>query len=114
MRTAAFVDFLQTFKSSSTEAADQLEALNINGDGDSDEYDMVDDGDDPRTEARRNRHGKMKYMQILQDVADRVKSEIVIDLNDLEAVGRSVRQARTMLISKSTKRPIQTTSTSLS
>jgi DNA replication licensing factor MCM7 len=37
---AAFVDFLQSFKSSSTEAAEQLEGLNLNGDGDS-EYGPV-------------------------------------------------------------------------
>ena len=84
---AAFVDFLQHFKASSTEAAEQLEGLNIS-DGDSDEYDMVDDADDPAPGAaqRRNRHSKVKYMQMLQDVADRVSSEITIDLNDLEAV----------------------------
>ncbi|KAF2707140.1 DNA replication licensing factor CDC47 [Pleomassaria siparia CBS 279.74] len=81
----ALVDFLQSFKSSSTEAAEQLESLNINGDGDSDEYDMVDDTDDPAADTRRTRNSKVKYMQMLQDVADRVKTEILIDLNDLEA-----------------------------
>ncbi|KAH7132454.1 MCM2/3/5 family-domain-containing protein [Dendryphion nanum] len=83
---AAFVDFLQNFKSSSTEAAEQLEGLNLNGDGDSDEYDMVDDADDPSPNGpqRRNRHGKAKYMRMLQDVSDRTRTEIVIDLNDIE------------------------------
>lgn len=84
------MDFLQNFKSSSTEAAEQLEGLNINADGDSDEYDMVDDAGDPAPNGsqRRNRHGKAKYMQILQDVSDRTRTEIVIDLNDLEEVRR--------------------------
>jgi hypothetical protein len=82
---AAFVDFLENFKSSSTEAAEQLEGLNINGDDD--EYDMVDDSDDPvpNGNQRRNRH-KAKYMQMLQDVADRMRTEVLIDLNDLETV----------------------------
>ena len=82
------MDFLQNFKSSSTEAAEQLEGLNLNGDGDSDEYDMMDDSDDPVPNGtqRRSRHGKAKYMQMLQDVADRIRTEITIDLNDLEAV----------------------------
>lgn len=49
---------------------------------------MVDDSDDPAPDgaARRNRHNKVKYMQILQDVADRTRTEILIDLNDLDAV----------------------------
>jgi DNA replication licensing factor MCM7 len=66
--------------------------LNLNGDGDSDEYDMVDDADDPATDANRTRHGKAKYMQMLQDVADRASTEILIDLNDLEAVSRNATE----------------------
>lgn len=85
---AAFVDFLKHFKSSSSEAAEQLEGLSLNGNGDSDEYDMVNDADDPAPDAtqRRNRHSKLKYMEVLQDVADRIQTEILIDLNDLDAV----------------------------
>ena len=66
--------------------------MNLNGDGDSDEYDMVDDADDPAENANRTRHGKAKYMQMLQDVADRAATGIVIDLNDLEAVSRNVTE----------------------
>jgi DNA replication licensing factor MCM7 len=84
------VDFLKSFKSSSTEAAEQLEGLDLNGDGDSDEYDMLDDVDNGAQ--RRNRHNKLKYMQVLQDVADRIQSEIFIDLNDLETVSSAVRK----------------------
>lgn len=81
----AIVDFLKNFKSSSTEAADQLEGLDLNGDDD--EYDMVDDADDVAPGAeRRNRHNKLKYMQLLQDVADRIESTIFIDLDDVDAV----------------------------
>jgi DNA replication licensing factor MCM7 len=84
-RAAAFVDFLKHFKSSSTEAADQLEGLRLNGDGEDDEYDMVDDSDDPAPAQVRNK-SKLKYMNLLQDVANRERDEIVIDLNDVEAV----------------------------
>lgn len=81
----AFVDFLKTFKSSSTEAADQLESLNLNGDAD-DEYDMVDGDDDPAPNATQSRSkSKLKYMGLLQDIANRVRDEIQIDLNDIEA-----------------------------
>jgi DNA replication licensing factor MCM7 len=85
----AFVDFLKTFKSSSTEAADQLESLTLNGGGDeADEYDMVDDSDDPAPNGTQTRNkSKLKYMNLLQDVANRVQDEIRIDLNDIEAVG---------------------------
>ena len=82
------MDFLQNFKSSSTEAVEQLESLNINGDGDSDEYDMVDDSDDPAPGASQSR-SKVKYMQMLQDVADRERTDIIIDLNDLESWERA-------------------------
>ena len=62
--------------------------MNINGDGDSDEYDMVDDADDPAPNLRtRNRRSKAKYMNMLQDIADRARTEVIIDLNDLEEVG---------------------------
>ena len=44
---------------------------------------MVDDTDE------RTRPSKLKYMNVLQDVANRTKSDILIDLNDLEAVCRA-------------------------
>lgn len=84
---AAFVDFLKNFKSASTDAADQLGDLNISGNGADDEYDMVDDSDDPAPNASQARNkSKLKYMNILQDVANRTLDEIFIDLNDVEAV----------------------------
>jgi len=83
---------LQTFKSSSTEATEQLQDLNLGEDGQSDEYDFMDESDDGAAGQRsqrqeHNRDPKKKYMQILQDVADRVTSQITIDLDDLDAVG---------------------------
>lgn len=44
---------------------------------------MVDDTE------QRTRPSKLKYMNVLQDVANRTQSEILIDLNDLEAVCRA-------------------------
>lgn len=93
-RIAAFEDFLRSYKSSSTEAEDALNGLNIEEDGDSDEYDFMEDAEDGTTTRRpqrsnrqQSRHGKVKYMQMLQDVADRVTSQVVIDLDDLDEVG---------------------------
>jgi DNA replication licensing factor MCM7 len=48
---------------------------------------MVDESDDPAPGEGRRRHNKLKYMQILQDISDRARSNILIDLNDLDAVG---------------------------
>lgn len=84
----AFGDFLKTFKSSAAQAEEQLEGLTLNGDGDSDEYDMVDDA--PNGSRRPNAHGKVKYMSMLQDIADRIRTEVIIDLNDLEEYEKSI------------------------
>ncbi|KAI9751884.1 MAG: Mcm2-7 hexameric complex component [Candelina submexicana] len=90
---SAFEDFLQTFKSSSSateaSATNALQDLNIDEDDLSDEYDFMDDADgDTGTRARRTaektRDPKRKYMALLQDVADRYKSEITIELDDLD------------------------------
>lgn len=80
------MDFLKHFKSSSTEAADQLQGLSLNGNGGDEEYDMVDDGSNGTQ--TRNGQSKLKYMNLLQDIANRTRDEIVIDLNDVEAVSR--------------------------
>jgi DNA replication licensing factor MCM7 len=88
-----FKDFLQHFKTlqSTSEAAatEAMEDLNIDGNRTSDEYDFMDDIDDDGAEtrgARRRREPKLKYMQILQDIANRDVSNIVIELDDLEIV----------------------------
>lgn len=90
---AAFEDFLRTFKSSGTsEAANALQDLNLDDeDGTSDEYDFMDDvegGDAGRISRReqRSRDPKMKYMGLLQDVADRKRPHITIDLDDVDLV----------------------------
>lgn len=98
----AFRDFLENFKSfeSATEASatEAIEDLHIDGDGTSDEYDFMDDaenGEDGETRearSRRKREPKRKYMQMLQDVADRYKSNVTIELDDLDTVSRSLRK----------------------
>ena len=75
-----FEDFLRNFKSSSTEAEDALEDLNLNGDDASDEYDFMDDAHG----ARNARKSKQKYMDILQDVADRKTNQVLISLDDIQ------------------------------
>lgn len=89
---AAFEDFLHTFKSATSEAQDALEDLAL-GDGDSEEYDFMDDSDDADNageargrSSRRRPASKQKYVQMLQDVANRQRTNIVVDLDDLEAV----------------------------
>lgn len=93
----AFRDFLENFKSSQTAsedaAAEAIDGLHIDGNGTSDEYDFMDDVEDgDGTRSRRengNRPDKRKYMALLQDIADRVKSNILIELDDLDVVSRS-------------------------
>lgn len=91
----AFKDFLKHFKTfeSASEAAatEALEDLHIDGDGTSDEYDFMDDvetgnGAQRSRAERRRREPKLKYMQILQDVADRERTNILIELDDLSTV----------------------------
>lgn len=91
-RTAAFEDFLRNFKSSSTEAEDALDDLHLDGDGTSDEYDFMDDAEDNgAARTRRNQKSKAKYMNMLQDVADRTISQVTIELDDLKEVRIQVR-----------------------
>ena len=47
---------------------------------------MVDDSDDPAPNGNQSRNkSKLKYMDQLQDIANRMRDEIQIDLNDVEA-----------------------------
>lgn len=65
--------------------------MNIDEDDFSDEYDFMDDeeeeGHDTRRQARTQaKTPKLKYMDLLQKVADRYEDEITIDLDDLAKV----------------------------
>jgi len=88
---AEFEDFLKSYKSSSTDATDALGDLNLEEDGLSDEYDFMDDVEDgvPGHNTRRRQQDnspKLKYMKILQEVANRAKDQIVVEMDDLRAV----------------------------
>lgn len=105
----AFRDFLENFKSSEStseeSAADAIDGLRLDGDGTSDEYDFMDDAENgDRAQSRKDERtrDKRKYMSLLQDIADRVKSNILIELDDLNLVrGLWVVLRNLMLISHS-------------
>ena len=96
MLVGAFEDFLSSYKSTISptdiSAADALQDLNID-DGLSDEYDFMDDARDGEGKEKSSRPSKFadpkrKYMNMLQQVADRQISEVTIELDDLENVSR--------------------------
>lgn len=88
--TESFEDFLKSFKSTtSSEATDALSHLNI-------EDEDVELTDTPRRRSTRNARGsrrqqavpepKLKYMEQLQEVANRERSSVTIELEDLKQV----------------------------
>ena len=88
----SFKNFLQHFKSfESASATEALEDLHIDGDQTSDEYDFMDDVEENGAQrpgaARTRREPKVKYMKMLQDVANRDRTNILIELDDLATVG---------------------------
>jgi DNA replication licensing factor MCM7 len=95
----AFRDFLENFKSSQSKseeaAADAIDDLNLEEDRTSDEYDFMDDvAEDHGSRSRRadrSRPSKRKYISILQEVADRERSSVLIELDDLEEVRLDIR-----------------------
>ena len=84
----AFESFLGAFKTSKTDSvADGLLDMNIDDDDISDEYDFAE-SDEEAQEARRaaRKLASMphtKYMDILQQVANRQQDEVTIELDDL-------------------------------
>ncbi|RMD43916.1 hypothetical protein DV735_g1159, partial [Chaetothyriales sp. CBS 134920] len=88
-QSKAFEDFLQKCETAEDETA-ALRGLRLDGgDGDtSDEYDFVDDapeGGNRNDSSRRRPQGtKRKYVEMMQEVADRERSNVVIDLDDLK------------------------------
>jgi DNA replication licensing factor MCM7 len=71
--------------------------------------DEADDGIGAQGNRTRNRQkSKMKYVEMLQDVADRETSHITIDLDDLELVSdSSFPGLRTRLSSDSTRKRLE-------
>lgn len=72
------------------ETTDALGDLNLEEDGLSDEYDFMDDmSDETRQRQRRQQrqqHPKLKYMSLLEEVANRRKDQVLIELDDLAEV----------------------------
>ncbi|KZF26816.1 putative DNA replication licensing factor Mcm7 [Xylona heveae TC161] len=101
LQQSAFEDFLKTFKSSSSatevSATNALQELHLEDDDLSDEYDFMDDVADGSGAARRRRDDKsaepkLKYMKILQSLADRESSHITIELDDLQTYERGLEE----------------------
>jgi len=80
-----------------------LEDLNINEEDVEDNYDFMNDPGVIRSKTRGTTRHKSKYMNILQDVADRTTSHISIDLDDLDTVRITRYIMRTSLRENSTK-----------
>lgn len=82
----AFQSFLEKFETSKTESATEaIDGLHLDGDHTSDEYDFMDDvGNDENSRSRRR--PKRKYMDMLQEVANRERQNIVVELDDLKEV----------------------------
>ncbi|KAL1304596.1 hypothetical protein AAFC00_003565 [Neodothiora populina] len=102
---AAFEDFLRSFKSSSTEAADALDDLKLNEQDDDNEYDFMDESEEegaqqqPGESGRRTRQNrsKAKYMNLLQNVADRKVDAVLIDLDDLDQYEKALDETQSHL-----------------
>jgi hypothetical protein len=59
--------------------------LNLDDDTE-DEYDFMDDDSNDENGQARRINPKLKYMKTLQHVADRTVSQVLIELDDIEAV----------------------------
>ncbi|GKZ16581.1 Mcm2-7 hexameric complex component [Aspergillus brasiliensis] len=107
----AFKDFLKHFKSfesaSESAATEAIEDLRIDEDGTSDEYDFMDDvaqeGGAQRA-GRRRREPKLKYMQVLQEVADRERTNILIELDDLATYEKGLSEDQDLRLVESVQK----------
>lgn len=88
---AAFESFLSDFKTSPEQTITHaLGNINLGEDDLSDDYDFMDQDDDAHQQRQRERARKRapqhKYRDMLQLLADRKINEVVIELDDLDAV----------------------------
>lgn len=84
----AFQSFLEKFETSKTStdaAAEAIDDLHLNGDHTSDEYDFMDDVSEGHSGNSR-RQPKRKYMDMLQEVANRERQNVLVELDDLQEV----------------------------
>lgn len=87
----AFEAFLRNYKTSPASALERaLDGMNIDEDDFSDDYDFMDDDEEEGDARRRTRtqakEPKLKYKELLQQVADRYEEEITVELDDLAKV----------------------------
>lgn len=80
-----FLEKFETSKTSSDAAAAAIDDLHLDEDNTSDEYDFMDDVADGQRSSSRRRP-KRKYFEMLQEVADRERQNILVDLDDLQEV----------------------------
>lgn len=94
------------FKSTATEL-EAIGDLNLDGDGTSDEYDFMDDvaGGKEARQSNGFKEARRKYVDMLQDVADRKQSQVTVELDDLDNVSHlRLRATSTNDLRNSTKR----------
>jgi len=86
---AEFLEKFETSKTASDEAVEAIDSLHLDGDHTSDEYDFMDDvanGDSAHTRQDGRRPSKRKYLEMLQQVADRERTNVLIELDDVKEV----------------------------
>lgn len=86
-----FKEFLENFKTfesaSESSATEAIEDLRIHADDDVDGDDAMEDDDEYGQQTTgRKREPKLKYMQVLQEAADRARNNVIIELDDLNTV----------------------------
>ena len=105
----SFLDKFEATKSATDQAADAIDGLHLDGDTTSDEYDFMDDVDGGDQQRRQRPH--KKYMDILQQIADRERNNILIELDDLqsfeESLGTDVNLKLVESIMKNTKHYVE-------
>lgn len=111
----AFESFLGSFKSTPVSTlASAIDGMNIDEDDFSDDYDFMDDEEEETANARRQARKQanqpsLKYVELLQKIADRVEDEITIDLDDVVKVGFRSQEYGTALMDQSTTEHWKTT-----
>ena len=100
---AAFEDFLEKFKTSPQDTITHaIGQISIDEDDLSDEDDFMDEDGEAAQNARRKKAAqrqqpKHKYVELMQQLADRAIDEVLIDLDDVVSVStrnRSLHRCR--------------------
>ena len=97
----SFLEKFETTRTASDEAAEAIDGLHLDGDHTSDEYDFMDDETDGRNGGSRIQGTKRKYIEMLQEVADRDRQNVLIDLDDLKEFEASLGDDSTLKLVES-------------